>query len=70
MIEYEFLLQSYKILKYMNFPILLTELNAPSGYAVRFLYRFDFPESCNININYCRQIWFYFRVRKRHKEIC
>jgi len=63
MIEYEFLLQLYKILRYMNFPILLTELNAPSGYAVRFLYRFNFPESYNIDIDYLSENFSRFSLR-------
>jgi len=53
--EYDFLLQLYRILKYMDFPILLTELNALSGYSERFLYRFDFPEIYNSDINYLRK---------------
>ncbi len=50
--EYDFLLQLYLLLRFKNFPILLTELNAFSGYSLRFLYDYNKPYLFNESIPY------------------
>ena len=50
--EYDFLVHIYAILKLQNFPVLITELNALSGYSVRFLYDYENPLLYNESVEY------------------
>ncbi len=52
--EYDFLLYLYAILKSEGFPVLLTELNAMSGYSLRFLYDYKIPFVFNGSIDYIK----------------
>ncbi len=50
--EYDFLVQLEKILMLNNTPILLSELNVFSGYALRFVYSYESPEIYNNSLSY------------------
>ncbi|MCX6087682.1 MAG: hypothetical protein NTV78_00665 [Caldiserica bacterium] len=62
--EYDFLVQLFKILSFYNFPILLPELNVMSGFSLRFLYSFGFPNACNEDLDYIKDnLWRYIGLR-------
>jgi len=62
--EYNLLIQLYKILALYNLPILLPELNVLSGFSLRFLYRFDFLNSYNEDLDYIKDnLWRYIGLR-------
>jgi hypothetical protein len=50
--EYDLLMHIYVILKLQNFPVLITELNALSGYSARFLYDYENPLLYNESVEY------------------
>ncbi len=53
--EYEFLIALFTLLKLNGVPVLLQELNALSGYSMRFLYNYDLPYVYNLETEYILQ---------------
>lgn len=50
--EYEFLIALFALLKLNGIPVLLQEVNALSGYSMRFLYSYDLPDVYNLETEY------------------
>ncbi len=53
--EYDFLIALFLYLRAKGSPVLLTELNVMSGYALRFLYAYDKPNIYNESIEYIKE---------------
>ncbi len=71
--EYDFLIQTSKMLNYIDIPLLLQEVNVLSGYSLRFLYRYDFPEVYNADIDFIlknlkKNVGADFKVFDLHRE--
>ena len=49
---YELIIEMAAVLNANNTRVLVSELNALSGYSTRFLYNYDFPEVYNCSVNF------------------